>query len=137
VNPDLVATILWITFAGAIVLGVVSIRVTDRNVSLVAGIFATAVLAGFSWLAGFSIGPFTIALPVLLTATIISRGAALLIRILVVVLAAGTYWVVTWQFQQLGTWWPFILPGLCALAYLAVFLRFRLRSRALPFSEVN
>ena len=81
-NPELVATILWIAFAGAIVLGLVSIRVTDRNISLVAGIVSTAVLAGFSWLAGLSIGPFTIALPVLLTATIISRGAALLVRIL-------------------------------------------------------
>jgi len=132
VNPELVATILWIAFAVAIVLGLVSIRVTDRNISLVAGIVSTAVLAGFSWLAGFSIGPFTIALPVLLTATIISRGAALLVRILVVVLAAGVYWLVTWRSQQFGTWWPFILPGLCALAYLAVFLRFRLRRHDRP-----
>ena len=131
-NPELVATILWTAFAGAIVLGVVSIRVTDRNVSLLAGIVATVVLTGFSWLAGFTIGPFTIALPVLLTATIISRRAALVVRILLVVLAAGVYWVVTWPSQQLGTWWPIILPGLCGLAYLAVFLRFRLRQRDRP-----
>lgn len=113
-------------------LGLVAIRVTDRNISLVAGIVSTAVLTGFSWLAGFSIGPFTIALPMLLTATIISRGAALVIRILLVVLAAGVYWIVTWQSQPFGTWWPFILPGLCALAYLGVFLRFRLRRHDSP-----
>lgn len=125
-NPELVATILWIAFAVAIVLGLVSIRVTDRNISLAAGIVSTALLTGFSWLAGFTIGPFTIALPVLLTATVISRGAAVLVRILLVVLAAGVYWVVTWQSQEFGSWWPFILPGLCTLAYLAVLLRFHL-----------
>jgi hypothetical protein len=132
VNPELVATILWSAFAGAIVLGLISIRVTDHNISLVAGIVSTAVLTGFSWLAGFTIGPFTIALPVLLTATIVSRGATLLVRIVLVVLAAGVYWVVTWQSQQFGTGWPFILPGLCALAYLAVFLRLRLRPHDRP-----
>lgn len=126
-NPDVVATILWIAFALAIVLGFIAIRVTDRTASWIAAIVATALLVGFSWLTGFSIGPFTVALPVLLTATITSRGAPLIVRILVIGLAAGVYWVVTWEFQQFGSWWPLVLPGLCALAYVAAFLLYRLR----------
>lgn len=126
-NPDVIATILWIAFTAAIVLGLIAIRVTDRTVSWVAGIVATALLVGFSWLAGFSIGPFTVALPVLLTATITSRGAPLIVRILFIGLAAGVYWVVTWEFQQFGSWWPLVLPSLCALAYVTAFLPNRLR----------
>jgi hypothetical protein len=129
VNPDLVATILWIAFAVAIVLGLIAIRVTDHTVSWVGGTVATALLMGFSWLAGLSIGPFTVALPVLLTATIISRGAPFIVRIVVIGLAAAVYWVVTWEFQQFGSWWPLVLPGLCALAYAAAFVLHRLRRR--------
>jgi hypothetical protein len=127
VSPDLVAATLWIAFACAIVLGLVAIRVTDRTISWIAGILATALLVGFSWLAGLSIGPFTIALPVLLTATVASRGAPLAGRILLIAAAAGIYWLVTWQLQPAGGWWPLVLPALCALAYLAAFSLSHLR----------
>jgi hypothetical protein len=122
VSPDLVATILWIAFACAIFLGLVAIRVGDRTISWIAGIIATVLLVGFSWLAGLSIGPFTIALPVLLTATITSRGAPPAVRILLIAAAAGIYWLVTWQLQPVGSWWPLVLPALSAIAYLAAFL---------------
>jgi hypothetical protein len=119
----MIATVLWLAFAGAIILGLFAIRVTDRNVSWIAGIVATALLVGFSWLAGFTIGPFTIALPVLLTATVTSRGSPLVVRMFLVALAAGVYWLVTWPSQQLGSWWPLVLPALCAVAYVVAFLR--------------
>jgi hypothetical protein len=118
----MIATVLWLAFAGAIILGLFAIRVTDRNVSWIAGIVATALLVGFSWLAGFTIGPFTIALPVLLTATVTSRGSPLVVRMFLVALAAGVYWLVTWP-SQLGSWWPLVLPALCAVAYVVAFLR--------------
>jgi hypothetical protein len=127
VSPDLVATILWIAFASAIVLGLVAIRVTDRSISWIAGIVATALLVGFRWLAGLSIGPFTIALPVLLTATVASRGAPLAIRMLLVALAAAIYWLITWQLQPIGSWWTLVLPALCAAGYAAAFVLSRRR----------
>jgi hypothetical protein len=127
VSPDLIAAILWIAFACAIVLGLIAIRVSDRTTSLIGGIIATALLVGFSWLAGLSIGPFTIALPVLLTATIASRRAPLAVRILLVAVAAGIYRLVTWQLQPIGSWWTLVLPALCALAYAAAFLLSRVR----------
>jgi hypothetical protein len=83
-------------------------------------------LVGFSWLAGLSIGPFTIALPVLLSATIASRGAPLRIRFLLIAAAAAIYWLVTWQLQPAGSWWPLVLPALCGLAYAAAILVSRL-----------
>lgn len=125
-SPDVVAAILWIAFGCAIVLGLIAIRISDRTISWIAGITATVLLVGFSSLAGLSIGPFTIALPVLLTATIASRGAPLAIRILLIVLAAAIYWLVTWQVQPIGSWWPLVLPALCALGYAAAFLLSRL-----------
>ena len=128
----MVAAILWLAFASALVLGLIAIRVTDRKVSWIAGIVSTALLVGFSWLAGLSIGPFTIALPLLLTAIITSRGAPLVVRMFLVALAALGYWFVTWPFQSLGSWWPFILPGICALAYLAAILVSQLRRRERP-----
>jgi hypothetical protein len=127
VSPDLVATILWIAFGCAIALGLIAIRVTDCTISWIAGIIATALLVGFSWLAGLSIGPFTIALPVLLTATITSRGAPLAIRIVLIGLAASIYWLVTWRLQPIGSWWPLVLPALCAAGYAAAFLLSRVR----------
>jgi hypothetical protein len=127
VSPDLVAAILWIAFGCAIVLGLIAIRVSDRTISWIAGITATVLLVGFSWLAGLSIGPFTIALPVLLTATIASRGAPLAVRSVLVAVAAGIYWLVTWQLQPIASWWPLVLPALCAVAYAAAFLLSRVR----------
>ena len=128
----MVAAILWLAFAAALVLGLIAIRVTDRKVSWIAGIVSTALLVGFSWLAGLSIGPFTIALPMLLTAIITSRGAPLVVRTFLVALAAFVYWFVTWPFQSLGRSWPIILPGICALAYLAAILVSQLRQPARP-----
>jgi hypothetical protein len=118
----MIAAVLWLAFAGAIILGLFAIRVTDRNVSWIAGIVATALLVGFSWLAGFTIGPFTIALPVLLTATVTSRGAPLLVRMLVIALAAGVYWLVTWPLLQFANW-TLVLPALCAVAYVVAIRR--------------
>ena len=128
----MVAAILWLAFASALVLGLIAIRVTDGKVSWIAGIVSTALLVGFSWLAGLSIGPFTIALPVLLTTIITSRGAPLVVRMFLVALAAFVYWFVTWPIQSLGSWWPFILPAICALAYLAAILVSQLRQPARP-----
>jgi hypothetical protein len=118
----MIAAVLWLAFAGAIILGLFAIRVTDRNVSWIAGIVATALLVGFSWLAGFTFGPFTIALPVLLTATVTSRGAPMLVRMLVIALAAGVYWLVTWPLLQFANW-TLVLPALCAVAYVVAIRR--------------
>ena len=126
-SPYLVATLLWVAFATSILLGIVAIRVTDRTISWTAGIVATALLVGFSWLAGLSIGPFTIALPMLLTATVASRGAPLAIRILLIALAAAIYWLVTWQLQPIGSWWPLVVPAVCAAGYAAGFVLSRRR----------
>jgi len=130
VNPELVATIVWLVLASGIVVGFIAIRTRDRNVSWVTGIVATMLLVAFSWAAGFSIGPFTIALPVLLTATITSRGAPVVVRILFIAAAAVVYWLVTWKFQQSG-YWPLVLPGLCASAYLGAILLQRHRTHRL------
>jgi hypothetical protein len=67
-----------------------------------AALLSTVLLIAFSLAAGFSIGPFTILLPVLLTQYSSAAAWGLLLRVLVVAAAAATYWLIIWGFRTNG-----------------------------------
>jgi hypothetical protein len=109
-------------FGGGLLLGLIAIRVSDMRAAWAAGLLSSALLVGFSLAAGFSIGPFTIALPVLVTALFVSRGMGLLRRVLIIGAVGAAYWLITWGFgpmrqEQSGA--LLVLSGLIAAAYLA------------------
>jgi hypothetical protein len=112
-----IANLLWAGLGLGVLLGLIGIRVSDRRAAWTAALLSTAILIAFSLAAGFSIGPFTIAFPVLLTAIFLSRGMGLLLRALVVAVAAATYWLIIWRFGSPGA--LLMLSGLLAAAYLA------------------
>jgi hypothetical protein len=74
----------------------------------------------FSWMGALSIGPFTIALAVVLTALVATRGLAWL--------AAGlaTYYVDVWAIPPAQPASLVVIPAVCLLTYVAAaFVRIR------------
>jgi hypothetical protein len=131
----MIANLLWLSFWLGVLLGLVAMRVSDKRLSWQAAILATILLLAFSWGGGLSIGPLTIALPVLLTAMVVTQGMAAAPRIVVIAGAAAAYWLATWglgPMRQANPEAPILLTGFCAASYLValVYPRFRPSERA-------
>jgi hypothetical protein len=117
-----VATVLWTGFVIALVLGAVGVlRSPDRS-GLTLAFVASLLLAGFSFAAALSIGPFTMALSALITAGAVGRGLPRTTWSFVAALAAVGSWFLIWTtVTPLAGASPFLVPIFCALAYVIAF----------------
>jgi hypothetical protein len=119
----LVAAVLWSGFVGALVLGAVGVWLSPNRSGLTLALVASALLAGFSWAAALSIGPFTMALPALITALAAGRGLPRTTWAFVAALGAVAAWLLVWStFLPLVALSPLLVPLLCGLAYLIAFV---------------
>lgn len=116
----LIATVLWLCLAAGLGLGIWGLTSKQPAVALTAGAVGTALIMLFSWMGALSIGPFTIALAVVLTALVATRGLAWL--------AAGlaTYYVDVWAIPPAQPASLVVIPAVCLLTYVAAaFVRIR------------
>lgn len=124
----MIATVLWAAFTAAIVGAAVGLNwsFNDRRSSGLGLLFASAlVLLGFSFAAGFSIGRFTTAIPVLLVGAMVGAGRGWVAVHTLLLLAAATYIACSWFLTplmlegRLPLWlfgaWAIPLYGLLAL----------------------
>jgi hypothetical protein len=122
VDPDTVAAALWIAFVTALVVGVAGV-VRGGSYGLLVAALASAVLFAFSFLAGFSIGPFTVAIGLAITALAVTRGTAWRAQALAV--AAVLYVLLIWVLPRIGQNALMSVAGgivaiaiLCGMAYV-------------------
>lgn len=87
------------------------------------GILFLATFSGFvfSFLTGFSVGRFTVVVPLVVTAFAITYGRPWRFQALAQAAAIITYLVLAWLIIGIGWGTPIELP-LCFLAYVAAFL---------------
>jgi hypothetical protein len=122
----IVATVLWFGLAAGLGLGIWGLTSRQPAIALAAGAVGTAVIIVFSWLAALSIGPFTIALAVALTALVATRGLASWARIAALAVGLAIYYVVVWAVPPVQPASLIVIPGMCFLTYAAaVFVRIR------------
>jgi hypothetical protein len=122
VDPTTLAAVLWIAFVAALVVGVAGV-VRGGSAGLLAAALASAVLLTFSFLAGFSIGPFTVAVAVAITALAVTRGTQWRPQALAV--AAVVYLLLIWVLPRIGQTGLMSVAGgtvavaiLCGMAYV-------------------
>lgn len=131
----MIATVLWAAFTAAIVGAAVGLNwaFTDRRSSGLGLLFAiTLMLLGFSLAAGFSIGRFTTAIPVLLVGAMVGVGRGWVAVLALLLVAAATYLACSWLLTplmlegRLPLWlfgaWAIPLYGLLALIGFSVSL---------------
>jgi hypothetical protein len=122
----LLAVFLWLAMATGLGLGIWSLVSKSPNVALTAGAMACAVIIAFSWVAALSIGPFTIALAVVLTALVTTRGLSWWARIVALVAGLTIYYLAVWAIPPIQPASALVLPTLCGLAFaVAALSRFR------------
>ncbi len=87
------------------------------------GILFSATFDGFvfSFLTGFSIGRFTVVLPLVVTAFAVTYGRSWRLQVLAYAAAIITYLVLAWLITGIGWGIPIELP-LCFVAYVVAFL---------------
>jgi hypothetical protein len=90
---------------------------------LALGILFLATLSGFvfSFLTGFSIGRFTVVLPLVATAFVVTYARSWWLQVLAYAAAIGMYLVLAWLITGISWGIPIELP-LSFLAYLVAFL---------------
>ena len=131
----MIATVLWAAFAAAIVGAAVGLNwsIGDRRSSGLGLLLAsTLVLLGFSFAAGFSIGRFTTAIPVLLVGALVGAGRGWRALLALLLPAAATYIACSWLVTplmvegRLPVWlfgaWAIPLYGLLSLIGFGVSL---------------
>jgi hypothetical protein len=121
-----VATVLWFCFAAGLGLGIWGLIAKRPEVALTAGSVGTALIVLFSWLGGLSIGPFTIALAVILTTLVTTRGLPWWARALALAVGFSIYYVVVWATPSVQPASLMVIPAVCFLTYAgAAFVRIR------------
>jgi hypothetical protein len=122
----LVATVLWLCLAAGLGLGIWGLTSRQPAVALTAGSVGTALVILFSWLGALSIGPFTIALAVVLTALVTTRGLAWWARLAALAVGLAIYYVVVWAIPPIQPVSLEVIPVVCFLTYAAAaFVRIR------------
>lgn len=123
----LVATVLWLCLAAGLGLGIWGLTSRQPAVALTAGAGGTALIIVFSWLGALSIGPFTIALAVVVTALVATRGLAWWVRIAALAVGPAIYYVAVWATTPIQPTSLVVIPAICFLTYAAAaFVRIRL-----------
>jgi hypothetical protein len=131
VDPGALEAVLWIALVAAVVLAVPGVM-HGGAAGLLAAALASAVLLVFSFLAGFSIGPFTVAVAVAITALAVTQGTRWRSQALAV--AAVVYLLVIWVLPRVAQTGLTSVAGgivevaiLCGMAYVvAASIRFPL-----------
>jgi hypothetical protein len=122
----LVATVLWLSLAAGLGLGIWGLTSSQPAVALTAGSIGTALIILFSWMGGLSIGPFTIALAVVVTALVATRGLAWWARIGALAVGLSFYYVDVWAIPLVQPASLVVIPAVCLLTYaVAAFVRIR------------
>ncbi len=123
---EVVATVLWFCFAAGLGLGTWGLIAKRPLVALTAGSIGTALIILFSWFGGLSIGPFTIALAVMLTSLVTTRGLAWWARAVALAVGFGFYYAVVWAIPSAQAAALVVIPAVCFLAYAgAAFVQIR------------
>lgn len=122
----LIATVLWLCLAAGLGLGIWGLTSKQPAVALTAGAVGTALIMLFSWMGALSIGPFTIALAVVLTALVATRGLAWWARIAALAAGLAIYYVDVWAIPPAQPASLVVIPAVCLLTYVAAaFVRIR------------
>jgi len=102
---------------------VVGVLRSPSGAGLALAFAASALLAGFSWAAALSVGPFTLALPAIVTALATGRGLPRTTWAFVTALGAVAAWLLVLSgIGPLAGLTGLLVPVLCAAAYLVAFV---------------
>jgi hypothetical protein len=117
------SVIAWASLGVFLVGLVVGSTLLPSSHRLGLAILFLATLSGFafSFLAGFSIGRFTVVLPLVATAFAVTYARSWWLQVLAYTTAIGTYLLLAWLITGISWGIPIELP-LCFLAYVVAFL---------------
>jgi hypothetical protein len=129
VDPGILEAVLWIALVAALVLGIPG-AMHGGSGGLLAAAVASAVLLTVSFLAGFSIGPFTAGIAVAITVIAVTHGTRWREQALAV--AAVVYLLLIWVLPRVARTGLTSVAGgivevaiLCGMAYVvAASIRF-------------
>ena len=117
------SVIVWASLGVFIVGLVVGATLLPRSYRSALGILFLATISGFvfSFLTGFSIGRFTVFLPLVATAFAVTYARSWRLQVLVYAAAIVIYLALAWVIIGISWGIPIELP-LCCLAYVVAFL---------------
>ena len=92
----MLATILWAGAGLGVLLAVAALVAASDAAAVAAGLASVVLLGGFSFAAGFSIGPFTAAIPAVLTALVATRHRRADLRAAAALVALAVYLATVW-----------------------------------------
>ena len=117
------SVIVWVSLGVFIVGLVVGATLLPRSYRSALGILFLATISGFvfSFLTGFSIGRFTVVLPLVATAFAVTYARSWRLQVLAHAAALVTYVVLAWLIIGISWGIPIDLP-ICFLAYVVAFL---------------
>jgi len=117
------SVIAWASLGVLLVGLVVGATLLPNSYRLALGILFLATFSGFvfSFLTGFSIGRFTVVLPLVATAFAVTYARSWWLQVLAYAAAITTYLVLAWLIIGISWGIPIELP-LCFLVYVVAFL---------------
>lgn len=117
------SVIVWVSLGVFLVGLVVGATLLPSSYRLALGILFVVTFSGFvfSFLTGFSIGRFTVVLPLVATAFAVTYARSWRLQVLAHAAALVTYVVLAWLIIGISWGIPIDLP-ICFLAYVVAFL---------------
>jgi hypothetical protein len=117
------SVIAWSSLGGLLVAFVIGTILLPSSYRLGLGVLALATVSGFmfSFLTGFSIGRFTVVLPLIVTAFAVTYGRSWRLQVLAYAAAIITYLLLARLITGMSWGIPIELP-LCLVAYVVAFL---------------
>ena len=116
-GSTVLATILWAGFAVGVGFGVAALVLRPDAPALACAVASVVLLGAFSFLAGFSIGPFTAAIPAALTGLAATRRRRADSRAAAVLVGLAAYLATVWLSPR--DYGLVLLPPLELLALIA------------------